>query len=116
MTFVVNPVSHSGSYGSSHVVAIWIENSSGTFVKTLLRRANTSHTINNHLPVWKANSNLNVVDATTGATLKSYNPITVTWNATNVSAAVVADGNYSVWVECSWDEGSSRHCQYLGNF
>jgi len=107
LTFSVTPTSHSGSYGSSHNVAIWIENSAGTFVKTKARYANTSHCINNHLAVWKANSAGNVVDATTSATLSSYStPLSVTWNATNVSSAVVADGVYKVYVQCTWDEGT----------
>ncbi len=106
LTFTVNPTSHSGSYGSEHVVAIWIENSSAAFVKTKYRFA-SGHTLSSHLPVWKAKSSSNVVDATTGVTLTSYVPITIVWNGTNVSAANVPDGNYNVWVECTWDEGTS---------
>lgn len=108
LTFTVTPTSHNGSYGSKHVVAIWIQDASGNFVKTSLRMASKSHTINNHLNRWKSKSSLNVVDAVTGSTLSSYStPLSVTWNATNVSGTTVADGTYSVWIEESWDEGSS---------
>ena len=108
LKFSATLTSHNGRYGSSHVVAVWIEDNSGNFVKTRLRMANTNHTINNHLQVWKANSKLNVTDATTGATLRSYSsPLTVAWDGTDVSGNVVADGTYKLFIEESWDEGSS---------
>jgi PKD repeat protein len=76
-------------------------------VKTKLKRAD-SHGTNTHLPVWKASSTSNVVDATTGASLTSYTtPLTVTWNATNVSGAVVPDGTYNVRVEFTWQHGTT---------
>jgi len=108
LTFSTTLAPHNGSYGNNHVVAIWIEDSTNAFVKTNLRMAMTSHTINNHLPVWKNISGLNVVDATTGATLRTYSsPISITWNGTNVLGSVVKDGTYSVWIEESWDEGTT---------
>jgi hypothetical protein len=108
LTFSTTLTSHSGRYGSGHVVAVWIENASGTFIKTRLVMAKSSHTLNNHLPKWKSNSNQNVVDATTGATLNSYSsPISIAWDATDISGNIVPDGTYQVWIEESWDEGSS---------
>ena len=108
LTFSFTTTAHNGRYGSEHVVAVWIQDASNAFVKTNLRMANTNHTINNHLTVWKSKSNLNVVDAITGATYSSYSsPISITWNGTDVSGKVVNDGTYSVWIEESWDEGSS---------
>ena len=108
MTFTVSLTSHNAGYGLKHVSAIWIENASNVFVKTKYRMA-SGHTLSNHLQVWTANSAQNVVDATTGATLTSYTPITVVWNATNVSAAVVADALYRVYVEFTWDDGTANH-------
>jgi len=100
-TFTINPVAHNGSYGAKHVVAIWIENAAGVFVKTKLRQSSSS-TID-HLATWTSKSASNVVDATTGATLTSYAPLTVIWDGTNVSKVVVADGNYKIWIEMAWD-------------
>jgi hypothetical protein len=108
LTFTVNLTSHSAGYGLKHVSAIWVENASMAFVKTRYVKA-SGHTLSSHLPVWKANSGANVVDATTGATLTSYSPITATWNATNVSATLVPDGAYRVLVEFTWDDGSANH-------
>ena len=104
-TFKINPVSHSGSYGLKHVLAIWIENSAGTFVKTKLRQS-SGGTVD-HLATWTTKSASNVVDATTGATLTSYSPITVSWDATNVSKVVVADGDYKIWIEMAWDNSKT---------
>jgi hypothetical protein len=104
-TFTINPVAHNGSYGAKHVVAIWIENAAGTFVKTKLRQSSSS-TID-HLATWTSNSASNVVDATTGATLTTYAPLTVMWDGTNVSQVVVADGDYNIWIEMAWDNSKT---------
>lgn len=104
-TFKINPVAHSGSYGAKHVVAIWIENAAGTFVKTKLRQSSGS-TID-HLATWTTKSASNIVDATTGATLTSYSPLTVSWDGTNVSKVVVADGDYKVLIEMAWDNSKT---------
>ena len=105
-SFTVNPVSHSGYDGTFHYVAIWIENSAAGFVKTKLKRAD-NHGTTNHLLVWKAKSLSNTTDAITGASLSTYAPITITWNGTDVPAALVPDGNYTVWVECTWNHGTT---------
>lgn len=108
LTFTVSLASHSAGYGTKHVTAVWLEDVSGAFVKTKYRMA-SGHTLNSHLPVWKANSGSNVIDATTGSTLSAYTPITISWNGTNVSAALVPDGVYRVYTEVTWDDGSSNH-------
>jgi hypothetical protein len=104
LNFTINPVSHSGNYGAKHLVAIWLENSSGTFIKTKLKRANGDL---DHLATWTTKSAKSVVDAVTGSTLTSYTPIAVTWNGTNVSNAVVADGDYKIWLEMAWDDSKT---------
>lgn len=104
-TFKINPVSHNGSYGTKHVVAIWIENSSGTFIKTRLE--NASNKTIDHLATWTSKSNSNVVDAVTGSTLTSYTPITVTWDGTDVSKNLVPDGDYKIWIELAWDNNKT---------
>lgn len=105
-TFTINPVAHSGSYGSKHVVAIWIETASGTFVKTKLRQSGGSTV--DHLGNWTAKSNSNVVDAITGATLTTYNVLTVTWDGTNITGTLMPDGDYKVWIELAWDNSKTE--------
>ncbi|NVO01966.1 MAG: DUF2271 domain-containing protein [Bacteroidetes bacterium] len=110
LSFNVNPVAHTGYNANDHYVAIWIENTATTFVKTKLRRSD-SHGTNSHLLVWKAKSTSNVIDATTGASLTSYAALNVVWNGTDVVGAVpynlVPDGTYKVWVEFTWNHGAT---------
>jgi len=88
-------------YSPSNIMAIWVVDGSGVFVKTLLAQAATRKS---DLLKWKAaTSTNNVVDAITGATQSSYGARTCTWNGTNVSKVVVPDGNYTVWMEVTDD-------------
>lgn len=90
-----------GNYAPKNIVAIWIENEQGNFVKTLMAYAATRKT---HLNTWEASttaagSPFNVVDAITGSTRSSHAVRTCTWNATNVNGVVVPDGIYKVRME-----------------
>lgn len=102
LTFTINPVSHTGSYGAKHVVAVWIESASGTFIKTKLKYSSSKNY--DHLGTWTSKSSQNTVDATSGATLTSYNPLSFSWDGTNVSNTNVADGEYKIWIELAWDK------------
>ncbi len=97
LTFTTNST---GGFSPKHLVAVWVENSSNAFVKTKLKRASNGNL--DHLSLWTTNSGSNVVDAVTGATITAHGPLTVTWNGTAVSGALVPDGNYTVWVEMAW--------------
>ena len=107
LTFKVTTVT-AGSLSGKHDQAIWITNSTtnsaSAFVKTLLGYTGGDKS---HLAKFlvAAGSTPNVVDAVTAATQTAYGAITSTWNATNVSRVLVADGNYTVWVEVT-DDGT----------
>lgn len=96
---------HSGS--TKNVLAVWITDNSGTFVKTRMRFWGSG--TDDHLPSWKNNSGQNVVDAITGPTrTASTNPPafgvkTVIWDGKDVTAVTVPDGTYQVYVESSWN-------------
>ncbi|MEI6766597.1 MAG: DUF2271 domain-containing protein [Bacteroidota bacterium] len=96
LTFSVTTTEPSGGYTGSHVLAIWVENNSGTFIKTKMRYAQARV---QYLNTWITKSGQNVVDAVTGATLNSHGTMSITWNATNVSAVVVPDGTYKIWMQ-----------------
>lgn len=98
-TFSVTTTS-SGGYSPKHLVAIWIENNSGTFIKTKAKYSSASNL--DHLAVWTGKSSSNVTDATTGATLLSHGTLTIVWNGTDVNGALVPDGTYNVWIEMAW--------------
>jgi flagellar hook assembly protein FlgD len=106
LSFTVTPVEHSGNWGLKNVLAIWIQNSSDDFIRTEFRYWGGG--TNDHLPNWKANSNENTTDATTGATLTSYTTKTFTWDGTDLSGTVVPDGDYKVTIEECWSHGSSN--------
>ena len=95
-----------GNYAPRNVVAIWIEDNAGKFVKTLTVYAQArTYDLTN----WNTSSAGNMTDAVTGATQTSYNTIYGNWNGTDATGKVVADGVYKVCMELT-DKGST------GNF
>jgi hypothetical protein len=96
LTFSVTTTEPSGGYSGKHVIALWIKDASGNFVKTKVKYAATRL---QYLNQWVSNSGNNVVDAVTGATLTSHGTLTFTWNGTNSSSSLVPDGVYAVWMQ-----------------
>lgn len=98
-------------YNPSNIVAIWIEDSSGKFVKTLLAYASVYR---QYLLTWKAvttiaGSAYNTVDAITGATETSHGTRTCTWNGKNRFSALVADGTYTLKMELTDNNGDKQN-------
>ncbi|MCF7847403.1 MAG: DUF2271 domain-containing protein [Kiritimatiellales bacterium] len=83
-------------YDPKHVMAIWVTDSSGTFVKSLKVRAATRE---QYLYQWIADSSHSKVDAVTGATLSSHQTHNVVWDCRNTSGAIVPDAAYRIRVE-----------------
>ena len=99
LTFSVTTTS-TGNYGAKHVIAIWIEKSDGTFVKTRLKRAATRV---QWLDRWVSKSSGQILaDAVTSATINAHQTETITWNATDVNGSIVADGDYKLWIQMAW--------------
>ncbi len=96
MTFQVITVSDGVAYAPRHVLAIWIKDGAGNFVKS---RKVMAATRKQHLVKWMASSGNNSTDATTGATLNQHTSHTVTWDCRNLQGNIVPDGNYEVWIE-----------------
>ncbi|MBY0487056.1 MAG: T9SS type A sorting domain-containing protein [Flavobacteriaceae bacterium] len=131
LTFSFNqpqPTSPAPNAGIKSILAVWIENNSGIFVKTKMRFVGTS--TKDHLPTWavKAGGTLsnatattcNTTDGTTGATRTAtttpvaFGSRSITWDGKNVVGATngttVADGIYRIWIESTWvDSGSNNH-------
>jgi len=88
-----------GKYAPRNLVAIWVEDNNGVFVKTLL--VNAKRQIK-YLTNWLTkNPEGNSVDALTGATVNSYNTLTATWNGTDIAGIVVNNGTYRLCMELS---------------
>ena len=101
LTVEVTTSSTGGEYEPRNVVAIWVEDSSGDFVKTLLAYANNRRT---HLNTWEAStteagSAFNVTDAVSGATQSNHGTRTAQWDGTNYSGTVIPDGEYNLRME-----------------
>ena len=98
-------------YGNDHIVAFWVEDSSGKFVKTMLAYANQRK---QYLKYWKtattiAGSSYNVVDAVTGATKTSHVARTGTWNGKNTTSEEADDAIYKVRLELTDNENSVQN-------
>lgn len=97
----VTTSSTGGNYAPRNILAIWIEDSSGKFVKTLLAYANTRIT---HLNTWQASSlaagkEFDKTDAISGATQSSHATRTCQWNGTDYAGKLMADSDYKVRME-----------------
>jgi len=130
LTFTFTTPKHAtGNYLSSgaYVLAVWIETSTGTFVKTKLRYVGGG--TDDHLPTWgkaagcvnttavTATTGCNVTDATTGATQTTFPSRTVTWDGKNTNGTAngttVADGTYRVAIQETWGHGTSTATRYI---
>lgn len=100
-----------GSWGAKSDFVLWIENSSGVFVKTRVEYGSDK----DHLLQWKAKSpTQSVVDATTGATITT-NPKTYTsiqWIGNDLTGTppnytLLPDGIYYVAMEIAYGSSMS---------
>jgi len=101
LTVTATTSSAGGNFAPRNIVAIWIEDNQGNFVKTLMAYAQNRKT---HLNTWEASttaagSPFNTVDAITGATKTSHGTRLCTWNGTDVNATLVPDGIYRLRME-----------------
>lgn len=109
LTFSFNQPTPTNPTGSKNVIAVWIENGSGTFIKTKMKYTNSE---TEHIPTWTTKSAQNVTDATTGSTRTSttsptaFGTKSITWNGKNVGGTTVADGIYKVWIESAWQNSA----------
>jgi len=99
----VTTIPNGKDYSPKHVLAIWIEDGAGIFVKTLKLNGDKRK---QYLDTWNTKSNGNTTDAITGSTLNPHTTHSVSWNCTNTSGGVVDDGSYAVRVEYT-----SEHAQ-----
>ena len=95
-----------GTYAPRNVVAMWIQDSSGKFVKTMLILGSARKA---HLTNWVTATPVgNSIDAITGATQSSHGTRTCTWNATDALKKPVADGTYTVYMEMTESNSGTR--------
>lgn len=103
-----------GNYAPRNIVAIWIEDEQGNWVKTLMAYAAARIT---HLNTWEAStsaagSTYNTVDAITGATRNSHAVRTCSWNGTDVNGNLVPDGTYRLRMELTDKNGTGNYSSF----
>ncbi len=114
LTVEVTTSSTGGNYSPKNVVAIWIENENGEFIKTLMAYANNQK---KHLNTWEASTSAagsayNVIDAITGATRTSHSTRSAYWDATGINGFTVVDGKYKVWMELTDKNGTGNFSSF----
>jgi hypothetical protein len=97
------PSSAGGLYAPDHVLAAWIETTTGSFVRTIgdwsgLRRTS--------LTQWRSKAGVGDTDAVMGATRSVMTPVgNLTWDLTAASDGLpVPDGTYRLWIELADNE------------
>jgi len=90
-------------FAPRHVLAVWVTDDQGRFVRTLQCNANRYR---RHLVQWTRNSETNLVDAVTSASLTEHTTHTVTWDCRNAAGQLVKDGRYRLRVEFTEANGA----------
>jgi hypothetical protein len=98
------------NYAPRNSMAIWIEDQSGIFIKTLLVNAQQRRM---QLRRWETATNTagykyNAVDAVTGATNITHGTRTCSWNGTDLNGKVLPDGNYNIMMELTDIDGAGN--------
>jgi hypothetical protein len=98
------------SYAPRNCLAIWIEDQSGKFVKTLLINAQVRKP---QLNTWEAStdaagSKYNAVDAITGATNSNHGVHICTWDGSDINGKPVPDGKYKILMELTDINGTGN--------
>jgi hypothetical protein len=124
LSFTFTCLPHTSYTASKNVMAVWIESSTGAFVKT--RTRNVGNGTRDHLPTWAVNAGgpsnnalstlCNVVGATSGATLSSFGAHTVTWDGTNAAGTQMPDGTYKILIQETWNHGTARTATRIFTF
>ena len=96
VSFTMKTVTYNGDRSPKNIVAIWVEDKDGTFIKTRLLQADKRK---EWLLTWNDKSKGSIVDATTGATLNSHQTHTIAWDCTDETGTQVDDGEYKIVVE-----------------
>jgi len=96
LQFSYTTASDNGPFSPNHVLAVWIEDSSRNFIKSLKVMGTEK---NKYLYTWKEKSGNNSLNAISGATLSSHKPDNITWDFRDLNEDIVSDGSYELVVE-----------------
>ena len=105
-----------GRYAPRNVVAVWVEDSNGNFVSTLMRFGSKRA---KYLRAWNAVATdvsriANMPNIIYGATRRTHGTLTALWDLKNVNGFEVADGSYTVRMELTDHKSSSASANNEG--
>jgi uncharacterized protein (TIGR03382 family) len=102
------------TYAPANVVAVWVEDQAGAFVKTIDRRAAVRKV---HLVAWNQQAGANDNDAVTGASRIDHgSPISMTWDLRDRAGNVVPDGTYTIRMELAEENSTLATQNNQGTF
>lgn len=101
LDITVTTSSTGGNFAPKNSVAIWVEDGSGNFVKTLLAYSQTriSQLNNWQAATLAAGSEYNRVDAVTGVIQNRHGIRSCTWDGTDFNGTEMPDGTYTIRME-----------------
>jgi hypothetical protein len=93
-----------GTFSPKNIVALWVEDSTGAFVKTLGLWAAARK---QYLYTWQAGSGGSTVDAVTAATRSGHSgTLSVSWNGKNAAGAAMGKDKYRLRGELTDHNGA----------
>ena len=98
-----------GGFAPKNIVAVWIEDESESFVKTLYAYTGSYKT---HLNIWETSSGFNTTDAITGATYTGHTTRTYVWDGKNTAGELMSDGNYRLRIELTDKNATGNYSTY----
>lgn len=100
----VNIRGDSTGFGPRHVVAVWVEDANGRFVRTLAVEGRKQW---KRLEAWRASAGREGrADAVTGATRTDWGWFSTSWDGTFSGGTPAPDGKYRVRIETTWWNGA----------
>jgi hypothetical protein len=98
-----------GSFGTSYVAVMWVENAAGAFVKSFGRWGN--QTGSNDLPIWNSkNGGVKTIDGVTGATPTAAATLASNWKCTDANGTAVPNGTYKINIELNNHHNTITNC------
>jgi hypothetical protein len=114
VSVTVTTTPNGGQYAPKNIVAVWVEDGAGNFLKTIDR---FSQVRTQHLVAWVAAATLADADAVSGATRANHTtPLTMTWDLRDKAGALVPDGTYTIRMELADSNASQPSQNHEGTF
>ena len=108
LSFDVTTAAQGGRYSPKNIGAIWVQSSSGQFVKSLEVWAAVRRRYLTRYNAAIGGTSV-AVDVTASATLSSHKAHHVSWNMQDTSGAKVPDGKYTLYVEVTEADAAGQY-------